>query len=44
MDCGGKRKRHAAFERTTVFKNSRLARAGESAVIAGALPVMWNFT
>jgi hypothetical protein len=36
MDCGGKR--HAAFVRATVFKNRRLARAGEGAVAAGALP------
>jgi hypothetical protein len=31
-------KRHAAFVRTTVLKSSRLVRAGESAVAAGALP------
>jgi len=29
MDCGGKQKRHAAFERALVLKNSRPARAGE---------------
>jgi hypothetical protein len=29
---------HAAFVRAMVHKSSRLARAGESAVAAGALP------
>jgi len=36
MDCGGKH--HAAFARATVRKSSRLVRACESAVAAGALP------
>jgi hypothetical protein len=31
-------KRHAAFVRATVLESSRLARSGESAVAAGALP------
>jgi hypothetical protein len=36
MQLGGKR--HAAFVRAMALKNSRLARADESAVAAGALP------
>jgi len=43
MDCGGKRKRHAAFVRATVFKNSRRARACEIPTRrdAGALPTQY---